>query len=121
LKIRSAKKGVGAVRPRKGLQQLVPAPTVSIRKKRTRLDTVDDPVEPFSPDNTEANLDEIEVEPVPQEPSTEDPPDPAKECFEALCALRIKVWDIYIRCFLRAQIMSTIVRSGKQLQPTGYP
>jgi hypothetical protein len=76
---------------------------------------VDDPVEPFSPDTNEANFDELEVEPEPQEPHTgtlplvqasrlraapsiqvvehptEDATDPHEECFKELCALRDKV------------------------------
>jgi hypothetical protein len=76
---------------------------------------VDDPVERFSPDTNEANFDDIEVEPEPQEPHTgtlpivqalrlratpsiqvvdrptEDTSDPHQECFKELCALRDKV------------------------------
>jgi hypothetical protein len=76
---------------------------------------VDDPVEPFSPDTNEANFDELEVEPEPQEPHTgtlplvqasrlraapsiqvvehptEDATDPHQECFKELSALRDKV------------------------------
>jgi hypothetical protein len=79
------------------------------------LDAVDDPVEPFSPYTNEANFDDIEVEPEPQEPHTaslplvqasrlratpsiqvvehptEDASDPNLECFKELHALRAKV------------------------------
>jgi len=113
LKIRSARRGIGAARSKKGLQPPALPSTVSTRKKRTRLDAVDDPVEPFSPDTNEANFDDIEPEP--QEPRTGSQPlvqaprlratpsiqdvehptegasDPHKECFKELCALRDKV------------------------------
>jgi bloom syndrome protein len=106
---------IRAARSKKGQQPPALPPTVSTRKKRTRLDAVDDPVEPFSPDTNEANFDDIEVEPGPQEPHTgtvplvqaprlraapsiqviehptEDAPDPHRECFKELCSLRDKV------------------------------
>jgi hypothetical protein len=114
LKIRSARRGIGAARSKKGLQLPALASTVSTRK-HTRLGAVDDPVEPFSPNTNQANFDDIEVEPEPQEshtstlplvqtsrlrttPSiqvvehpTEDASDPYRECFKELCALRAKV------------------------------
>lgn len=76
---------------------------------------MDDHVEPFSPDTNEANFDDIEVEPEPQEPHTVSLPlvqasrlratpsiqvvehpiegasDPHQECFKELRALRAKV------------------------------
>jgi hypothetical protein len=79
------------------------------------LDAVVDPLELFSPDTNEANFDDIEVEPEPQEPHngtlplvqaprlraipsiqvvehpTEDASDPHEECFKELRALRDKV------------------------------
>jgi hypothetical protein len=115
LQIRSARRGIGAARSKKGLQPPALASTVSTRKRRTRLDIVDDPMELFSPDTNEANFDDIEIEPEPQEPHTgtlpllqalglratpsiqvvehptEDAPDPRQECFEELGALRDKV------------------------------
>ena len=115
LKIRSARRGIAAARYKKALQPPALSSTVSTRKKRTRVDAVDDPVEPFSPDTIEANFDDIEVEPVPQEPHTgtlplvrasrlraapsiqfvehpaEGASDPNQECFNELLALRDKV------------------------------
>lgn len=142
LTIRSTKRGVGA-RVKKGLQQPILAQMISVRKKRTRLEAAEDPVEPFSPDDTEANLDDIEVEPEPREPSPpplvqarrlraspsiqvvnrpiEDGLDSNQECFKALCALRTQVRALCIRCFLRAQTISNLVRSGAPLRPTGHP
>jgi hypothetical protein len=142
LTIRSAKKGVGA-RSKKVLQPSVLSPTISVRKKRTRLEPADDPVEPFPPDDAEANLDDIEFEPEPREPSppprtqarrlraspsiqvVENPPENAldsnQECFKALCALRTQVRAFCIRCSRRAQIMFILVRSGASLRSTGHP
>lgn len=115
LKIRAATRGNGAARSKKGPQRPALASTVTTRKKRTQLDGVDDPVETFSPDNDEANFDDIEVESEPREPSTGIPPlvqasghraapsiqviehqtedtlEPYQECFKELCDLRDKV------------------------------
>jgi hypothetical protein len=100
-------------------------------------------MEPFSPDNTEANFDDIEVEPELRDSSprplvqaqrlepapsievvgypTEDASDPNQECFKALRTLRTEVWVFYIRCLLRAQNMSIVGRSGAPLQIAGHP
>ena len=108
-----------------------------------RLEAADDPVEPFSPDDTEANIDDIEVEPEPREPSPaplvqvrrlraspsiqvaehpiESAVDANQECFMALCALRTQVWALFIHCFPRAQVMSILVRCGAKLRPAGHP
>lgn len=131
------------MRSKRALQPPILAPTVSIRNKRTRLEAADDPVERFSPDDTEANFDDIEVEPEPREPSPaplvqarklraspsiqvvehpiEGAVDPNQECFVALCVLRTQVWALFIHCFLRAQIISILVRSGAKLRPAGHP
>ena len=99
LKIRTARRGIRAARSKKGLQPPALASTVSTtRKKRARLDTVNDPVEPFSPDTYEADFDDIEPEP--QELPTASLPlvqasDPHEECYRELCALRAKVWALY--------------------------
>jgi hypothetical protein len=134
LKIRFAKRGIGAARSKKGLQPLALASTISTRKKRARLQAVDDPVEPFSPDINDTNFDDIDVELEPQEPHTdtlllvqaprlrsapsiqvvEDPTEDAsdlnEECYKELYALRDKVLALFIRWFLRAHIMSIVVR-----------
>ena len=94
LKIRTARRGIGAARSKKGLQPPALASTVSTRKKRMLLDAVNDSVEPFSPDTYEADFDDIEPEP--QELPTDALPlvqtsDPHEECYRELCALRAKV------------------------------
>ena len=119
---------------------------MSIRKKRAPLEAVHDPVEPCSPNESETNLDDIEVEPEPQEPPPlpfvqaqmlrllraspsiqvvedpiEDSLDSNQACFTALCALRTQVWALRICCFLRPQIISILVLSGAWMRPTGYP
>lgn len=115
LKIRSARRGISAAKYKKRLQSPALSSTVSTRKKRTRLDAVDDAVEPFSPDTNEVNFDDIEIDPVPQEPHTgslplvqasrlraapsiqfvehptEDASGPHLECLDELRALRNKV------------------------------
>jgi hypothetical protein len=143
LKIRSAKKGVGAVRSKKDLQLPSLAPTISTRKKRTRLEAGDDLVESFTPTDTEANFDDIEAGPEPHEPPTpplvqarklraspsvqfvehrtEDALDPNQECFRALCVLRNQVRTLCIQCSLHAQIVSILVCSGVRLQRAGHP
>lgn len=107
LKVRSTKKGAGAPKSKRVAAH---APTISVRKKRPRVETADDPVEPFSPRDTEPLFDDIEPEPEFQEPST--PPllrarrlraspsiqvfeeaggqalDTNQECHQALCTLR---------------------------------
>lgn len=70
LKIRTARRGINATRYRKALQPPTLPSTVLTKKMRPRLDAVDDPVEPFSPDTNESNFDDLEVDPVPQEPHT---------------------------------------------------
>ena len=131
------------MRSKRALQPPILAPTISIGNKRTRLEAADDPVEPFSPDDTEANIDDIEVEPEPREPSPaplvqarrlraspsiqvaehpiESAVDANQECFMALHALRTQVWALFIHGFPRAQIMSILVRCGAKLRPAGHP
>ena len=106
LKIRSTKKASGAPKSKRVANL---APTISIRKKRPRAETADDPVELFSPRDTEPLFDDIEPEPEIPGPST--PPlvqarrrrmvspsievleeqDPNVACYKALCKLRDQV------------------------------
>ena len=67
LKIRSGsgKKAAGAPRSRKGVrpQVRILAPTISIRKKRTRTKTPDDALESFTPNDSDDNFDFDDIEP----------------------------------------------------------
>lgn len=136
LKIRSARRGIGATRSKKGLQPPVLPPNVSTRRKPTRLDAVNDPAELFSPGTNEANFDfdDIEVEPEPQEPHTgtlplvqasrlgatpsiqvvehptEDASDPQVECFKELCALRDEFARV-LKCDPEAVLESEILQT----------
>ncbi|KAH8980804.1 hypothetical protein EDB92DRAFT_224457 [Lactarius akahatsu] len=110
LKVRSTKKGVGAPKFKK-VAALASTSTISVRRRRPRVEAADDPVEPFSPRDTEPVFDDIEPEAGILEPSTppllqarrlraspsiqvfEEPPrewglDENQECYQALCALR---------------------------------
>jgi superfamily II DNA helicase RecQ len=106
LKMRSTKKGVGASKPK------APASTISVRRKRPRAKTEDDPFESFSPRGSEPLFDDIESEPeipstppllqarrrraspfiqVLEEPKGEQDLDANQACYQALCALRAHV------------------------------
>ncbi|KAH9053886.1 hypothetical protein EDB87DRAFT_1704563 [Lactarius vividus] len=110
LKVRSTKKGAGAPKFKK-VAAFTSTSTISVRRKRLRVEAVDDPVEPFSPRDSEPVFDDIEPEAGILEPSTppllqarrlraspsiqvfEEPPkerglDENQECYQALCALR---------------------------------
>lgn len=70
MKIRSGsgKKVARAPRSRKGVQPQVRilAPTISIRKKRTRTKTPDDALESFTPNDSDDNFDFDDIEPEPE-------------------------------------------------------
>jgi len=114
LKIRSTKKGAGS--NLKSKRVATPVSTISIRRKRTRVEAADDPVEPFSPHESELVFDDIEPELEIREPT---PPlvqarklratpsvpvaegakkqgldanlDANQECYQNLCAVRENV------------------------------
>jgi len=122
LKVRSTKKGVGAPKFKR-VANLASTSTISVRRKRPRVEAADDPVEPFSPRDTEPVFDDIEPEPEILEPSTpplvqarrlrvspsiqvlEEPRERAldanQECYQALCALRTQVHGLHPYRFAR--------------------